>query len=100
MKTTDITNDTLRASLKSKEFNTVRVLEYKVGSRWIEKDLELDTYTDEMKDRFLSKDTLRWFKNLGGLETVKQGAFKGFGATINVSVSPDRTERKTTYFLF
>lgn len=100
MKTIELTNSIVKESLKNNEYNTIRVTEVKISGKWIEKDVSFESFTDEEKDRFLSKDTLRWFKNLGGSETVKQGTFKGFGATINVSTSPSRDERRVTYFLF
>ena len=96
----DITTELLSAAMSDRRFNVVRLHEVKQGSKWVEKETETRTMTDQEKDRFQSKDTLRWFRNLGGRETVKQGTLKGFGATINVSLSPDRSERKTTYFLF
>jgi len=100
MKTIQLTNKEVYTAIQANEYNTIRVLEIKIGSKWVEKEVSQETFTYEQKKRFLSKDTLQFFKNLGGSETVKQGVFKGIGATINVSLSPCKTERKTTYFLF
>lgn len=100
MKTINLTNKEVYTAIQANEYNTIRVHEVKVGSKWIEKEFETSSYTYDQKKRFISKDTLQFFKNLGGRETVKQGTFKGIGATINVSLSPCKTERKTTYFLF
>lgn len=100
MNTTQLNTENILKSLKANEYNTIRVHEVKNGSKWIEKETSLETFTDAQKDKFLSKDNLSWFRNLGGTESVKQGRFKGIGCTINVSTDPTGTERKITYFLF
>lgn len=95
-----MTNLELSQALKNRQFNTIRISQVKNGSNWETTETQHLTFTDEQKQRFISKDTLLWFSNLGGIEKVEQGTYKGYGATINTSVSPDRTERKITYFLF
>lgn len=94
-----LTKETIKQSLLSGKYNTIRVKQVKVGQRWINKETETDTFDKEQRERFLSRDTLRFFRNLGGTETVKRGSFKGIDATINISTSPCKTERKVTYFL-
>lgn len=90
--------ENLKSSLDKKEFNVIRMHQNKIAGRWITTKTEYETFTAAEKDRFLSKDTLRWFRNLGGKESVKQSKYKGIGCTLNTSMSPDGTERKLNYF--
>ena len=58
-------------------------------------------FKDELfKNRTLDKNTLKWFRNLGGKETVKQAYKFGFGCTVYTSISPDGTTKVIRYFFY
>ena len=58
-------------------------------------------FKDELfKNRTLDKKALKWFRNLGGKETVKQAYKFGFGCTVNTSISPDGTTKVIRYFFY
>lgn len=75
------------------------------GNRWVlgEKP-EVDEYGPRqwptVLDRLVGPETLRFFRGLGGRETVKKGSTAaGYDMPIeSVSVSPDRTMRTTRRF--
>lgn len=46
-------------------------------------------------ERFTSTETLRWFRELGGTETLRRGSD---GTLRLVSVSPDGKEQRVTVF--
>ena len=54
----------------------------------------------KFKNNFLDKKALKFFRNLGGKETVKQGKKFNIGCEINISISPDRQTKKITYFFY
>jgi hypothetical protein len=58
-------------------------------------------FKDELfKNRTLDKKTLKWFRNLGGKESIKQGYKFGIGCTINTSISPDGNTKVIRYFFY
>ena len=56
--------------------------------------------TELFKTRCIDKKALKWFRNLGGKETVKQAYKFGFGCTVNTSISPDGTTKVIRYFFY
>lgn len=90
----------IKAKIASAEINFIKKEYIKVLTRWVEQGTKERKEDENFKDRFLSKDTLKWFRNLGGKETVKQGSLHGYGCTIHTSISPDGTEKKVNYFFY
>ena len=56
--------------------------------------------TELFKNRCIDKNALKWFRNLGGKETVKQAYKFGIGCTVNTSISPDGTTKVIRYFFY
>lgn len=54
----------------------------------------------KFKANFLDAKTLKFFRSIGGKETVKQGIKFGLGCTVNTSISPDGNTKKLTYFFY
>jgi hypothetical protein len=58
--------------------------------------IDFETY-----DSITNKDTLKWFRRLGGSETVTKGyTWKGYQITKLVSTSPDRDIKMIRKFTF
>lgn len=75
------------------------------GNRWVlDGEPEVDEYGPQqwpiVLDRIVALETLRFFRGLGGRETVKKGSTAaGYDMPIeSVSVSPGRTMRTTRRF--
>lgn len=56
--------------------------------------------TNDFQNNFLNKNTLKWFRNLGGKEKVLQTTKFGIGCTLSTSISPDGNTKKLTYFFY
>lgn len=54
----------------------------------------------QFKTNSISSDTLRFFRRLGGEETVKQGTKFGLGCTVSTSISPDKSTKVVRYFFY
>jgi len=63
-------------------------------------ETEKDQKDEEYKTKFLNPSTLRWFRNLGGIEKVQQTTKFSLGCTLSTSISPDGNTKKLTYFFF
>lgn len=59
-----------------------------------------DNKDDKFKDSYLSKENLKWFRNLGGIEKISQTTKFGLGCTLSTSISPDGNTKKLTYFFY
>lgn len=55
---------------------------------------------DRFKDNVLDKQSIDFFKRLGGKETIKQGSKFGYGCTIHTSISPDKSTKIIRYFFY
>lgn len=55
---------------------------------------------EAFKTQFLKPDTLKWFRNLGGIEKVQQTTKFGLKCTLSTSISPDGNAKKLTYFFY
>lgn len=71
----------------------------KVGSKWV---LESSTYENvnaEWYANTIGKETLRWFRSLGGYEK-NQSAYTDYGYIVirNISISPSKSEKSVTEF--
>jgi len=63
-------------------------------------ETEIGNKNSEFKNNFLNPKTLKFFRNIGGMETVTQGRKFNLGCTISESISPDKTIKKLTYFFY
>ena len=61
---------------------------------------EKDKKDNKFQNNFLDKNTLKWFRNLGGKEKVSQSTKFGIGCTLSTSISPDKKTKKLTYFFY
>lgn len=61
---------------------------------------EKDNKDNKFQNNFLDKNTLKWFRNLGGKEKVSQTTKFGIGCTLSTSISPDGNTKKLTYFFY
>jgi nucleoside diphosphate kinase len=62
--------------------------------------VEKDTKDYDFKKKYLSSQTKKFFKSLGGFEKTRQGVKFDLGCTIHTSVSPDKSQKKITYFFY
>lgn len=72
----------------------------KVASTYLLRETEISNKDSNFKNKFLDKSALKFFRSLGGKETVKQGVKFGLGCTISTSISPDGNTKKITYFFY
>jgi hypothetical protein len=73
----------------------------KVGSRFITTKTENKTIDLKEFDLLTNKDTLKWFRNLGGSETAtKEYTSRCYKITKLVSTSPNKKERTVRTFDF
>ena len=73
----------------------------KVGSIFIATETETKTIDVKTFDLLTNKDTLKWFRNLGGSEKVtKTHTSQGYKITKLVSTSPNKKERVVRTFNF
>jgi len=63
-------------------------------------ETEVSTKNEEYKRKYLSADTLRFFRNLGGFEKTEQSRKFNLGCTMHTSISPDGQTKKITYFFY
>ena len=70
---------------------------YKSGSKWILEKTEITEITDEQLKNICSKDTLRWYRNIGGYERLEYNNGKPY---ILNSINPDRTEKHKRIFSY
>lgn len=72
----------------------------KVGSQWKLKDAYYELASDEMYANVLEKDSLRFFRSLGGYEkNVKRYTSRGYIPVENISINPDRTFKHVREFI-
>ena len=76
--------------------------EYKKdGKKWVEVTKEISEISKEQYENITSKDTLCFFRRLGGRETVKKEyTSKGYICTFLSSVSPDKQTKIVREFEF
>lgn len=73
----------------------------KVGSKFITTETENEVIDFKTFDLLTNKDTLKWFRNLGGSETAtKEYTSRGYNITKLVSTSPNKQERTIRTFNF
>lgn len=71
----------------------------KVNRTWfLESDITADI-TEEQYNRITSKETIAFFRNIGGQEIVKKGYTSQGVKIIEIeSISPDKTEKRIRTF--
>lgn len=68
---------------------------YKIVSK------EIETIDEETYNRITSDDTIKFFRRLGGTETVQRGnTCKGYVCTKLTSTSPDKENKTVREFKF
>ena len=73
----------------------------KIVSQFITTETESETIDFKTFDLLTNKDTLKWFRNLGGSETTtKEYTSRGYNITKLVSTSPNKQERTIRTFNF
>lgn len=90
----------IQSKIANNEINFIKEKYTKVLTSWVKTSTSESKEDRDFKDRFLSKDTLKWFRNLGGKESIKQGRLHGYGCTINTSISPDGQDKTINYFFY
>jgi len=64
----------------------------KVGSKWVKRSSETKTVSEQYYHNVFDKDTLKFFRSLGGYEKNDITAtYKGYVPYKNTSISPDRS---------
>ena len=66
----------------------------KQGSKWITTEIESKTISKEFYNNITDERAIRFFRNLGGIETVQRNYTKmGYIPVRILSTSPDRQRR-------
>jgi hypothetical protein len=86
------------------EFNSVQAVKgvyLRKAGKWVLESSNLLSMSVEEYNRFISADTLRWFRNLGSAQHTKHN-YTSFGwkCVQLVSVSPDESEKHEYNFRF
>lgn len=90
----------IQSKIQNGTINFIQVEYTKILTRWVKSSAQESKETEEFKSKYLSKDTLKFFRRLGGKETIKQGRLHGYGCTIHTSISPCGTLKKVNYFFY
>jgi len=76
---------------------------YKSGSRWILEPEKTETFELEQEtlNKLCSKDTLKYYRRMGGFERLEYNYFSaGYLPYILNSINPDRTEKHKRTFSY
>lgn len=66
-----------------------------------QKTIETKTIDKKQYDNITNKDTLKWFRRLGGSETAKKSyTSRGYNVTKLISTSPDKSIKVIREFNF
>ncbi len=90
----------MNSNFNIKEHNFCQETYELIVSTYILKETEISVKDSKFKNNFLDKSTLKFFRSLGGKETIKQGRKFNLGCTISTSISPDGQTKKITYFFY
>lgn len=95
------TANTTVQKIKSNEINFIQEsYEINAAGKWELTETKESKEDDQFKEYTIKTDTLKWFRRLGGKESVRQGKKHGYGCTINTSISPDGQSKKVRYFFY
>ena len=73
----------------------------KTGNKWVDQVTSREQLSEEQYSNYTCKDTLQWFRRLGGTETAtKSYTCRGYCVTKLISTSPDKLERSIRTFTF
>lgn len=79
----------------------IKVEQKKVGSQWKIKEISTQTVTKEWYLNTVSESTIKWFRRLGGSETVKWSYTPyGYIPWEVISTSPGKEDRVIYQFFF
>ena len=86
------------------EFNSVQAAKavyLRSGSRWVMEESSVFTMRVEEYKRFISPETLNWFRNLGSAQHTQHKLTSfGWQCVKLVSISPDESEKHEYNFRF
>jgi len=68
---------------------------------WLEESKTVESVTLDQHDKATNEDTVKWFRRLGGSESVtKNYTYEGYVVTDLVSTNPDKTKRTIRNYKF
>ena len=68
---------------------------------YITDSIEVEVITEEEYDLITNEETVKWFRRLGGSESVQRSyTYAGYVVTKLTSISPDRQNKKIREFKF